>query len=394
MMASNHHQIANATEMLTHFIFGQHGHDFRGFPARCFVRYRFGGDVEWETFWERKRDGDELDLERDDSDWEDDKELKRPLHAEKYVIRRIQKAVDDHDSESDSESDSDEGDEFDVTKYSYTCYPHYVHLHYPARNVYTRQFDQVRDNFTEVECFYDQNILYDKNKTFTCYNPQRVVIGKVEYEDTNTPKIVICDSLKTKGNLQWNRDVKAWDGNHNRDLPKRRVGILEIEIYLNASPCEDCFTALKEFVEKNTHAYIHVKYTSFYYTSDQDHFNDVNSETDSRLKITPFTDSDWKFVIREINELQTNKIKRLEKKVKNLEKDLENAEEKLENAEEELENAEEKLEDTEEDLSNRMTELHMKDQKLKDAKKTNKSLTKTVETLERRNKTASSSGSD
>ena len=125
---------------------------------------------------------------------------------------------------------------------------------------------------------------------------------------SQTPYVVICDSLKA---TQYDEGVMARNdantfrfGGSELSL-SYKYGKFEMEIYINASPCEDCFNLLQKFVTKNNQVFIHVKYASFYYKnenqkSDQTSFDRVNSDGGSRLKITPFTDSDWRILNRGI----------------------------------------------------------------------------------------------
>ena len=56
--------------------------------------------------------------------------------------------------------------------------------------------------------------------------------------------------------------------------------------------------------------------------SDQNSFDRVNSVRESRLKITPFTTSDWKFINQKIIALPKNETEQLQLKLKNLKLDL------------------------------------------------------------------------
>ncbi|XP_066922169.1 renalase-like [Clytia hemisphaerica] len=84
----------------------------------------------------------------------------------------------------------------------------------------------------------------------------------------------------------------------------------------------DCFKKLKDFVAKNKNVSIYVKYTSFYCMSVQKDFDRVNSKTGSHLKITPFTDSDWRILNRGIKKLIDTKVQGLESDKEELERKL------------------------------------------------------------------------
>ena len=77
-------------KVLEHFTnFGQRGHNYGGFPVRCFARYRFDDDYKhWRSFWERSRNSEQIEKERDYK-WKDDEELTRVAHAEHYVLKRM-----------------------------------------------------------------------------------------------------------------------------------------------------------------------------------------------------------------------------------------------------------------------------------------------------------------
>eukprot|EP00111_Clytia_hemisphaerica_P004159 TCONS_00011891-protein len=73
---------------------------------------------------------------------------------------------------------------------------------------------------------------------------------------------------------------------------------------------------LLEFTEQYNNVVIHVKYATFYYRSKQQSFDGVNSaKCENRLKITPFTDIDWKVLNEQIvllqESLQTSLAKEL-----------------------------------------------------------------------------------
>ena len=156
------------------------------------------------------------------------------------------------------------------------------------------------------------NILHDPiDKTFTCYNPKSVtieyfeqgrLIGKKQLPALN---IFTCDSMiKNLGS-----DVMGWKRSFNRNpSPYYRQGKVEIEIHPNASPCEDCFAALSTFTAEYEQVFIHVKYASFYPRSDQQSFDHFNSDGGSRLKVTPFTDSDWRLLLVNILKLVVDEI--------------------------------------------------------------------------------------
>ena len=308
--------LAYHSVILQHFTdFAQLGHDFTDSPARCLVRYRVGGDG-WNSFWERKRSFNELNLERDYTGWENDDILKKPGHAETYVMQRLIYSIAPSDVFA-----------FQSNRYYFICQPAAIHCHYGQGKINTLQ-NPLR---TTVKCKYPQNVMYDQNKMFNCYHPSDVVyvITDERYGLEKElpikelgglmPETITFDNLSNgvsyfsklfNSERDWYEDLT----NYN---PSNRM---EVEIYLNVSPCQNCFDELMKFEKKYPNVFIHVKYATFYdnpgglsndrekewhVNSLYDRYNYVNENPGIRLKITPFNDSDWRTINRQLNILAT-----------------------------------------------------------------------------------------
>ena len=156
--------------------------------------------------------------------------MNQPTHAELYVLKRIERVLPRESIEKDNGYDS--------SKFYFTCYPSILHRFYENGEVSTLQIHQEHMNEVEVECFSPTNIIHDENKTLICYNPQAVLIGNKDCDVKS--KIVICHGFVIRGELQFKRDVKAWDGKDINYYPSPdcRKGKIEIEIYSNLSPCD------------------------------------------------------------------------------------------------------------------------------------------------------------
>ena len=152
---SDNQQALNLAEIFEHFTnYGQEGYEFQYFPVRCFVRYRFGKEDDWQTFWERKRDDNEIELERN-YEWKDDKQLNQPLHAEKYAIRRLEKKLFLFNKTID-------GDDlyrrpFQVDEYYYSCSTRTLNFHFSSLEMKTRH--RQPGWYFETKCYYPGNIM-------------------------------------------------------------------------------------------------------------------------------------------------------------------------------------------------------------------------------------------
>ena len=241
-------------QLINHFTdFGQHGHYFVGFPVRCFVRYREVGKNGWSTFWERSRNNFQLDLERDDvPDYDNDEVLRQPNHAEIYLLRRMKEFIKNHNSNYEIESESRSSDEND-----------------------------------------------DQAKTATSINLDKVKIesgGKTKKVKYASP-IILANGNKRSSKTLNNQTQRIYN-----DLKNVSARKLEVEIFINASPCKDCFEKLKTFVEVDKDNYydvfIHVKYANFYKESNAEDIKKTNGKGISNLKVTPFTVDDWRTLNR------------------------------------------------------------------------------------------------
>ena len=241
--------------------FGQVGHDFRGYFARCFVRNRWGSVNE--SFWERSRSKYQLEEEREDysEEWKEDEVLKKPLHAESYVLKRIK-------------------NEWNLRKKWSLDNAEKIFKSGTATSVY---LSQKSGSITEYKTAslsmeYKTSNIGEEGRSATFFNPTNV---KLKSDDG---KIVKIDSAVSVSTI----DKKEIDNDEidNDDT-------LNVEIFINASPCETCLKELKDFVEKYD-VFIHVKYSSFYYKSDRKKIDKINSNSSSNLKITPFTVEDWR----------------------------------------------------------------------------------------------------
>ena len=252
--------------VIKHFTdFGQHGHYFEGFPARCYVRYQRKGCYSG-SFWERKRSEFELELERySPSEWRKDKVLQKANHAESYVLRKLE---------------------------IYTNIPTRVcnnfHVIQSSGTTTTYSMPKVL-NF---KLHKKGDFMYNHRETSgTYYNP-------VSINDKKTKDSVVV--------------VSSSSFRPDDDTVER----LNVEMFINASPCRSCFTKLKDFVDvsrkKHVEVFIHVKYASFYYESENEkmknEFDKTNSDCSSNLKITPFTVDDWRIFGRALTDRIQNEI--------------------------------------------------------------------------------------
>ena len=121
-------------KVLEHFTnFGQRGHNYGGFPVRCFARYRFDDDYEhWRSFWERSRNSEQIEKERDYK-WKDDEELIRVAHAEHYVLKRMKNIFNTRRDTVRKAENYQTKDLFD----KYDCYPRILHCYYANGQINT-----------------------------------------------------------------------------------------------------------------------------------------------------------------------------------------------------------------------------------------------------------------
>ena len=236
--------------------FGQVGHNFKGYFARCFVRNRWGSVNE--SFWERSRRKFQLEEEREDysEEWKKDEVLKKPLHAESYVLKRIK-------------------NEWNLRKKWSLDNAEKIFKSGTATSVY---LSQKSGSITEYKTAslsmeYKTSNIKQEGRSTTFFNPTNV---ELKSDDGKIVKIDSAVSVSTIGKKKIDND-----------------DTLNVEIFINASPCETCLKELKDFVEKYD-VFIHVKYSSFYYKSDRKKIDKINSNSSSNLKITPFTVQDWR----------------------------------------------------------------------------------------------------
>ena len=82
----------------------------------------------------------------------------------------------------------------------------------------------------------------------TCYNPQKVTVNDDDL--VPTPDIVTCVALYTLLVLSTNykelHDNNAYSGTNQLAYLYRRDG-MDAEIYLNTSPCKECFLVAVRF---------------------------------------------------------------------------------------------------------------------------------------------------
>ena len=81
-------------KVLEHFTnFGQRGHNYEGFPVRCFARYRFDDDYKhWRSFWERSTLKEETFAERNFRDFREFWAYSRKLFPQKILQRLIRES--------------------------------------------------------------------------------------------------------------------------------------------------------------------------------------------------------------------------------------------------------------------------------------------------------------
>ena len=301
-------------EILRDFVdYGQPGCD--NFPIRCFVRFRESGDAtKWKSFWERSRDKYQLELEREDSSswWEEDKVLKKPNPVEKYVVQRLEllnsPSSESSDSSSSKSEDPDSGSEssssFEPSRYYFTCRPQVIHCHYQSGKIKSIPNPE---HEIMVECDYPQNIVYYEGEdtkypqmSLTCFNPTEVckIDGKKKIIDPK-PDIITFD------NISWvkysERESESCSRPCNNPFTLSKVGsVAEIYLnHLNQSFVDEFVTREKD---KNTFPFfVHVKYASLQRNKELESSIDAfNKNPNFRLKFTPFTDSDWRIVNRQI----------------------------------------------------------------------------------------------
>ena len=302
-------------EILRHFVdYGQPG--CKDFPIRCFVRFHKSGDTKWVSFWERSRiDKNQRKLEREDSpEWKKDEVLKECNPVENYVVQRLE-LLNSPSSESEGSDSRSEISNFPISskRYYFTCYPQAIHCHYQSGEI--KSIPNLKRE--EVECYYPENIVYYKGKNsvypqvlLTCFNPRRVCIDGKQIK--STPDIITFDNNDNKDN--YNKFIRYWRKLNDRPKPYDDIFKLSnvgdvAEIYLNHLNQSFVDEFVKREKDENKFPlFVHVKYASLKWSEKLESFiNYANENPGFRLKFTPFTDSDWRIMNRQIADKLGNK---------------------------------------------------------------------------------------